>query len=113
MGDLDGDGFADLVVENTVDGTVSVLRNQRDGTFGPPQTTFNAGTSPQSLALADFNGDGKLDVAAASSAAGGVSILLGVGDGSFAAAVNFPSTYAIQGMAAGDINGGTGGRICW
>ncbi len=87
-----------------MDGSVSVLHNQRDGTFGP-QTTFNAGTSPQSLALADFNGDGKLDVAAASSAVGGVSVLLGVGNGSLAAAVNFPSTYAIQGMAAGDING--------
>ena len=35
-GDFDGDGATDLVVANPQGTTVSVLRGNGDGTFGPP-----------------------------------------------------------------------------
>src|SRR2546422_4660445 len=45
--------------------------------------TFNAGDSPQSVAVGDFNGDGKLDLAVANWGGETVSVLLGDGGGTF------------------------------
>jgi hypothetical protein len=103
-GDLDGDGWLDLVVSNVTNGTVSSYLNKGDGTFAE-QVTSAAGTSPLSVALADFNGDGKLDVAAGSSTGTGVSLLLGLGNGIFASPVTFRPQDSMQFLAAADMNG--------
>lgn len=103
-GDLDGDGWPDLVVSNASDNAISSYLNKRDGTFAE-QVTSAAGTTPISIALADFDGDAKLDIAAASSKGYGVSLLLGLGNGTFAAPVNFASKDSIQFLAAADMNG--------
>lgn len=103
-GDLDGDGWLDLVVSSVTSGTVGTYLNQGDGTFAE-QTTSAAGTSPISIVLADFDGDGKLDAAVGSSTGTGVSLLLGLGNGTFAAPVTFPTTDSIQFVATADMNG--------
>ena len=64
IGDLDGDGKADLAVANFGSNTVSVLRNQGDGTFAA-QVGYAVGDSPRSVALRDLDGDGKADLAVA------------------------------------------------
>lgn len=67
-GDLSGDGFADLVVANRSDATITVLFNQGDGTFdtGNPALTdtyaMAVGGSPEGVDFGDLDNDGDLDV---------------------------------------------------
>src|SRR4029453_18801213 len=59
-GDVNGDGFPDLVVANSYD--VSVLFGDGAGSFTPgPQTPVIA--LPRTIVLTDFNGDSELDLA--------------------------------------------------
>lgn len=61
-GDLDQDGFLDLVVGNV--GATSLLMNNGDGTFSLPQV-FRIGEAlglTSSMAVADVSGDGSPDV---------------------------------------------------
>jgi hypothetical protein len=64
VGDINGDGKADLVTTNVGSNTFSVLLGNGDGTFAAPLSAA-AGTNPISGAVADFNGDGLPDLAAA------------------------------------------------
>jgi hypothetical protein len=77
-GDMNADGFVDLVVANLSDNSISVLLGDGTGGFTAvvPQrpATFSTGFEPTAIALADFNGDGRLDVATAN-ASGSYSIL--------------------------------------
>jgi hypothetical protein len=85
LGDLNGDGKADLAVANQGSyngsdwsgGDVAVLLNMGGGTF--VAANYPAGASPASVAMADLNGDGKADLAVASGT--GVSVLLNNGNG--------------------------------
>ncbi|MCB1803970.1 MAG: VCBS repeat-containing protein, partial [Candidatus Competibacteraceae bacterium] len=64
IGDIDGDGQADIATANSNANSVSVLRNTSAGsiTFAAPND-FSTGTNPRSIAAADLDGDGKLDLA--------------------------------------------------
>ncbi len=109
VGDTNGDGKPDLLVENifasqtnTANGAVGVLLGNGDGTF---QAAISAPTVAQvrqiaftQLAIADFDGDGKLDVALG----GGQSLLLGNGDGTFQTPIEIPGGGS--GIAVGDFN---------
>ncbi len=87
VGDVNGDGFPDLIVaNNTGENVVTLFNNGGSGTFteggGAPFTTgaLAAGPcQPFAVVVADFNGDGKLDAITGnlSPAPGSVSLLLG------------------------------------
>ncbi|MCH7702528.1 MAG: VCBS repeat-containing protein [Planctomycetes bacterium] len=62
IGDLDGDGDADLVVANSSDDNVSVLLNNGDGTFAA-HVLYGVGNGPSSVAIGDLDGDGDADLA--------------------------------------------------
>jgi hypothetical protein len=111
IGDLNGDGWADMVVANrgTAQGTrgsISLLINNADGTFHHG-LNYDRGGIFYSVAVGDFNHDGKLDVAAANQKTSTVDLLLGNGNGTLGA----PTSFAANGdedlrfVTVGDLNG--------
>jgi hypothetical protein len=106
VGDLNGDGKADLAIGTSTEfsSTVSILLGNGYGTFGAPvsyplapmtYTLYN-------IAIADFNGDGIPDIAAGVSS--GAALLLGNGDGTFQTPISVASTIG-GALAVGDFNG--------
>ena len=83
IGDLDGDGDADLAVTIYGNSNVSVWLNNGNGVFDD-DITYGTDVGPQSLAMGDLDGDGDLDLAVANAPSGNVSILLNNGDATFA-----------------------------
>jgi hypothetical protein len=107
VGDLNGDGRADLVVANADSPNVSVLLGKGDGTF-QAAVNYALGVWPTSAAIGDFNGDGKADLVVTNSPtfnSAYVSILLGNGDGTFQTAVNYGVGNGPTSVAVGDFNG--------
>ncbi len=120
VGDVNGDGNADLVVTNQCGdsacmrrGLVGVLLGKGDGTFEWALKYDSGGYGAFSVAVADVNGDGKPDLVVANVCAssnctngGAVSVLLGNGDGTFHAAKSYGSggqdAYSV---AVEDVNG--------
>ncbi|HEU4437188.1 MAG TPA: FG-GAP-like repeat-containing protein, partial [candidate division Zixibacteria bacterium] len=60
--DLDGDGDCDLAVANYGSHSVSILRNNGDGTFTVNED-YATGHYPRSVCAADLDGDGDSDLA--------------------------------------------------
>jgi len=107
IGDIDGDGKPDLVI-NYGSGDVSVLRN----TSSPGSLSFApkmdfATAYPIYVAIGDLDGDGKPDLVF-DGGSGGVSVLLNTsspGNLSFAAEVDFGIGGYGHSVAIGDIDG--------
>jgi hypothetical protein len=109
VGDLNGDGKADLAVANNRN--VSVLFNTGSGAFSTP-VSFSVGSTPSWVAIGDLNGDGKADLAVANQGdnngsgvmGGDVAVLLNMGSGTFVA-YNYPAGTSPVALAIGDLNG--------
>jgi hypothetical protein len=92
-GDLDGDGHLDLLVANTVSGTVTFLRG--DGTGGFVRAAdIPAGENPVDLALGDFDEDGDLDAVSANHETLYLTILVNDGSGDLMSAAT--STLSVD-----------------
>jgi hypothetical protein len=125
VGDINGDGKLDLVVDNVDDGQggitsiVGVLVGNGDGTFQPVQTYstgrfYGGGATSNTIALADLSHDGKLDIleimycvrALGCEAGGFLGVLTGNGDGTFQPVqlYNTGGLYPTS-IAVGDVNG--------
>jgi len=91
--DFDGDGALDLATANATrpywDSTVSVLLNNKDGTFGP-YSVYLVGDTPWSLFAADLDGNGDPDLVTADTRSDSTSVLLNNGDGTFAPRSVYP-----------------------
>lgn len=83
--DLDGDGDTDLVIANSSDDTVSILRNNGGANFvEAPFSPKQVGDFPFSLTLGDFDGDADPDLAVANEFDDNVSVFRNPGTGNFA-----------------------------
>src|SRR6185437_1828498 len=80
-------------------GTVTILRNQHDGTFVASNTTTGAGR--QAVAV-DLNDDGAPDLVFPGT---GATVVMNHGDGTFAAPVIYAAGDDPFAVAAADLNG--------
>jgi hypothetical protein len=103
VGDVNGDGSADLVVANESGETLSVLLGTGNGSF-QPQETISGGPNPGNVLLADFNGDGKPDLLVNSGY--GLRVFLGNGNGTFLPQATFfpPVAGSAEAIALADLN---------
>ena len=101
--DFNRDGRLDLAA-TSVEGLVSVLLGNGDGTFGA-RANFPTGMGSYSMTTGDVNLDAIPDLLVANSDVGTVSVLLGNGDGSFAPAVDFDAVGYPSSVELGDVNG--------
>ncbi|MGH9642086.1 MAG: FG-GAP repeat domain-containing protein, partial [Terriglobales bacterium] len=111
VADLNGDGYADLVVADQE--AVIVLLGNGNGSFQGPVSYSSGGYEAFSVAVGDVNGDGHPDIVVSNQCQssgncnnGVVSVLMGKGDGTFQSPVSYSSggQYAL-GVALADMNG--------
>ncbi len=112
IGDLDGDGRADLAVANSTSNNVSVFRNTSTGVGVISYDTkvdFDTGENPSLVAIGDLNGDGRVDLAVANRTSNNVSVLrnnsTGVGAISYDTKVDFVAGTFPSSVAIGDLDG--------
>jgi hypothetical protein len=105
MGDLNGDGYADLVTANASANAVAVLLNHKDGTFYTPSLLVRPGSEPSSVLLGDFNADQKLDVFVGNTGTQSLAVYQGQGNGTLQSASSLPLGMDINGLALGRFNG--------
>jgi hypothetical protein len=104
VGDLNGDGRADLATANFGARTVSVLSNRGVAGF-QAKHDYPTGRGPHSVAIGDLNLDGKADLAIANRDADTVSVRLNRGDGTFGARRDYRTRQLPIGVAIADLDG--------
>ena len=104
IGDLNGDGYPDIVTANSVDSTVTVLAGDGHGNFGSRSDYFT-GFGPHSVAIRDVSGDGRPDLVTANYDASTVSVLLANSSGSFYPRTDYGVGTNPRSVAIADLDG--------
>ena len=105
VGDFNGDGIPDLAIADGIQGAVSILLGNGDGTFTEASgSPISVGNILYSIVTADFNGDGHADLAVADWYDGQVHMLNGNGDGTFTVGQSRSVGNGPYAMAVGDFN---------
>lgn len=105
VADLDGDGYADVVVANNRSSDVSVLRG--DGAGGlVPARTFMADQEPLAVSVANFPNDGLPSVVVSNRGSQGpnVAVLRSMGDGALGSVENVATDPSPNDFAIGDLD---------
>ena len=122
VGDLNGDGIADIVVVDQGHSILDVngnptghstddlnifLSNARGGGFAPPVRILlddTVANSP-SVAIGDVNGDGRLDIVTADSYYGTLRVFSGDGNGGLSDPTVIHTGASMLSLTLGDVNG--------
>ena len=102
VGDFNGDGFLDLIVTDTQNGTVNFLTGDGTGAF-TLKSSFSQ-YQPSAVAVGDFNHDGHLDIAIQCLICGTVSVSIGQGDGTFKPSVIYDTASGPRSVELADVN---------
>jgi hypothetical protein len=97
-GDLDGNGFPDVVVGHGSNRKYSVLLGTGDGSLGPSHEVA-VGVGIEFILICDVNGDGRADLVTPG------CLFLGNGDGTFGSGQFFPCGAYPYWVTAADIDG--------
>jgi flagellin-like hook-associated protein FlgL len=100
-GDLNGDGYDDLVASGGNANRIDVLLG---GVSGFTSATYTSGSTSAGVNLADFNGDGITDIANLTHFDSRLNIFLGHGDGTFNPRISTFVGGSPMGVAVGDVN---------
>jgi hypothetical protein len=107
LADLNRDGFKDIAYVNNgvgINGNITVLLNNRNGTFSAPMWYY-AGDLPDDVTAGDFDGDGTTDVAIANSYYSQIIILFNDSPGGFSGYSELTGADTPTNIASGDFNG--------
>ncbi|WP_257459426.1 FG-GAP repeat domain-containing protein [Archangium lipolyticum] len=99
-GDINRDGYDDLVTSSGTTDSVSLLLNRQNGFFQTP-TVMTTGKTPSALALADLDADQRLDLAVANNGDSSLWVYRGDGAGGFQRMGSFPARQDITDMVVG------------
>ena len=119
VGDLNGDGYPDIVVSAAVTDNIAIFPNTNTTptagsfTFGTRlDVSTGTGSQPVGIAIADVNGDGMADVIVGKHNTGvnKVSVFRNISSGgsiTLATAVDYTTGTTTTGVVAGDLDGDT------
>ena len=103
LGDINNDGWLDIVAVSDTSSYLHVLTNKGDGTFNP-ETWPPLDSDRTSVLLTDLNGDGNLDLLATGNRYDDILVLRGSGDGTFTTSSSVPGPAGAQRIFTDDMN---------
>ncbi|MDP7264066.1 MAG: VCBS repeat-containing protein, partial [Candidatus Thermoplasmatota archaeon] len=114
LGDVNGDNKLDIVTANSLDDTVSVLKNNGGGEFDS-KVDYLVGDWPTFVYLGDLNNDGRLDIVTANKLNDTITVLINDGFGAFPVAgtpgndnddrTDYDVAEDPRGVCIGDVDG--------
>ena len=102
-GDVDGDGYPDLVVANQDSDNVSVLLNKGNGAF-EATVTWPAGSRPRAVLAEDLDGSNGVDLLVVNESANNVVVRLNDGSGTFDLEASFTVGTSPSSVTAADLD---------